>query len=47
MSFEKVRDAHKTENTEDYLEIISDAMYPRGCPTCNPDPDGYGNMSRT
>ena len=24
MSFSKVRNAHKTENTEDYLELISD-----------------------
>lgn len=22
-------------------------MYPSGCPTCKPAPDGYGNMSRT
>ena len=26
MSFKKVRDAHKTENTEDYLEIIADLL---------------------
>ena len=26
MSFKKVRDAHKTENTEDYLEIIADLI---------------------
>ena len=24
MSFSKVRNAHKTENTEDYLELIAD-----------------------
>ena len=23
------------------------AMYPSGCPTCSPDPDGYGNMFST
>jgi DtxR family transcriptional regulator, manganese transport regulator len=26
MSFKKVRDAHKSENTEDYLEIIADLL---------------------
>ena len=26
MSFKKVREAHKTENTEDYLEIIADLL---------------------
>jgi len=26
MSFKKVRDAHRTENTEDYLEIIADLL---------------------
>ena len=26
MSFLKVRKAHKTENTEDYLELISDLL---------------------
>ena len=30
MSFEKVRDAHKTENTEDYLEIIADLLNLKG-----------------
>ena len=30
MSFEKVRDAHKTENTEDYLELISDLLNKNG-----------------
>ena len=30
MSFEKVRDAHKTENTEDYLEIIADLLNSKG-----------------
>ena len=30
MSFEKVRDAHKTENTEDYLEIIADLLISKG-----------------
>ena len=30
MSFKKVRDAHKTENTEDYLEIIADLLNSRG-----------------
>ena len=30
MSFEKVRDAHKTENTEDYLEIKADLLNSKG-----------------
>ena len=30
MSFKKVRDAHKTENTEDYLEIIADLLNNKG-----------------
>ena len=30
MSSEKVRDAHKTENTEDYLEIIADLLNSKG-----------------
>ena len=30
MSFERVRDAHKTENTEDYLEIIADLLNSKG-----------------
>jgi DtxR family manganese transport transcriptional regulator len=30
MSFKKVRDAHKTENTEDYLEIIADLLNKNG-----------------
>ena len=30
MSFEKVRDAHKTENAEDYLEIIADLLNSKG-----------------
>ena len=30
MSFKKVRDAHKTENTEDYLEIIADLLNSNG-----------------
>ena len=30
MSFKKVRDAHKTENTEDYLEIIAELLNSRG-----------------
>ena len=30
MSFKKVRDAHKTENTEDYLEIIADLLNSSG-----------------
>ena len=30
MSFKKVRDAHKTENTEDYLEIIADLLTTKG-----------------
>ena len=30
MSFRKVRDAHKTENTEDYLEIIADLLNSKG-----------------
>jgi hypothetical protein len=29
-----------------YLLIISVAVYPSKCPTCNPAPDGYGNISR-
>ena len=30
MSFKKVRDAHKTENTEDYCEIIGDLLNTKG-----------------
>ena len=30
MSFKKVRDAHKTENTEDYLEIIAEFLNTTG-----------------
>jgi|TARA_A200000159_G_C7246039_1_gene306680 DtxR family manganese transport transcriptional regulator len=30
MSFKKVRDAHRTENTEDYLEIIADLLNTKG-----------------
>ena len=30
MSFTKVRNAHKTENTEDYLELISDLLNQNG-----------------
>ena len=30
MSFKKVRDAHKNENTEDYLEIIADLLNVKG-----------------
>ena len=30
MSFKKVRDAHKTENTEDYLEIIAELLSSKG-----------------
>ena len=30
MSFLKVRNAHKTENTEDYLEIIADLLNSKG-----------------
>ena len=30
MSFKKVRDAHKKENTEDYLEIIADLLNTKG-----------------
>ena len=30
MSFTKVRNAHMTENTEDYLELISDLLNTRG-----------------
>mgnify|MGYP000245765527 CR=1 FL=1 len=30
MSFKKVRDAHKTENTEDYLELIADLLNKNG-----------------
>ena len=30
MSFKKVRDANKTENTEDYLEIIADLLNTKG-----------------
>ena len=30
MSFRKVRDAHKTENTEDYLEIIAELLNSKG-----------------
>ena len=30
MSFRKVRDAHKTENTEDYLELIAELLNNNG-----------------
>ncbi|MDA1181903.1 MAG: manganese-binding transcriptional regulator MntR [Proteobacteria bacterium] len=30
MSFKKVRDAHRTENTEDYLETIADLLNTKG-----------------
>ena len=30
MSFSKVRNAHKTENTEDYLELIADLLNQNG-----------------
>ena len=30
MSFEKVRNAHKTENTEDYLELIAHLLSKNG-----------------
>ena len=30
MSFKKVRDAHQTENTEDYLELIADLLNQHG-----------------
>ena len=30
MSFNKVRDAHKTENTEDYLELIAELLNSKG-----------------
>tara|TARA_B100000945_G_C20289628_1_gene552676 strand:- start:333 stop:755 length:423 start_codon:yes stop_codon:yes gene_type:complete len=30
MSFKKVRNAHKTENTEDYLELISELLTLKG-----------------
>ena len=30
MSFKKVRNAHKTENTEDYLELIAELLNLRG-----------------
>ena len=30
MSFKKVRDAHKSENTEDYLEIIAELLNIKG-----------------
>ena len=30
MSFKKVRNAHKTENTEDYLELISELLTSKG-----------------
>ena len=30
MSFKKVRNAHKTENTEDYLELISELLTIKG-----------------
>ena len=30
MSFSKVSNAHKTENTEDYLELISDLLHNNG-----------------
>ena len=28
------------------LEIISVAVYPSACPTCNPSPEVYGNISK-
>ena len=34
MSFKKVRDAHRTENTEDYLEIIADLLNTLNTQTC-------------
>ena len=30
MSFNKVRNAHKTENTEDYLELIAELLNLKG-----------------
>ena len=30
MSFKKVRNAHKTENTEDYLELIAELLNKKG-----------------
>ena len=30
MSFSKVRNANKTENTEDYLELIAELLYSKG-----------------
>ena len=30
MSFKKVRNAHRTENTEDYLELIADLLNENG-----------------
>ena len=30
MSFKKVRNAHRTENTEDYLELIGDLLNRNG-----------------
>ena len=30
MSFKKVRNAHKTENTEDYLELIAELLNQKG-----------------
>ena len=30
MSFRKVRNAHKTENTEDYLELIAELLNVKG-----------------
>ena len=30
MSFKKVRNAHKTENTEDYLELIAELLNSKG-----------------
>ena len=30
MSFSKVRNAHKTENTEDYLELIAELLISKG-----------------
>ena len=30
MSFKKVRNAHKTENTEDYLELIAELLNLKG-----------------
>ena len=30
MSFSKVRNAHKTENTEDYLELIAELLNFKG-----------------